>query len=762
MAEERRVLVNPLLTLRTSPATEKVTGRSKDASKIDPNVFRTRQANLISSLDRLRDADATLQAMHAGCVLIWVGMDAKSQAKSHTPTDLFSKEVETRLLASWRDGYIVEFTSQAFEKVSDRARAPTSPGQRCDIFRIEAVQLLASQLLRHANIEGDWTRAFKADDGAAVFNVRMPRFQSIAARQSVIDTLLRFAINLRTIAPSTMDLGPMRLGTEELTGFQPTDIAAEIVRGHIVASAYNDQIFSLRMRDERSLVALVASGTITRWEPVAQIKANLPGVGAEPSLKLPPLDTAPIVGVIDGGYHRERYHGAIAWRLTPPLIPDHEADREHGNKIVTTTVEAHNWSNSLDLPALYCRVGVVQAVPAQGQLSSRLVTEQQLLHHIEQAFARHPDTHVWNLSANFDRECHEIEVSEFGHKLAYLARRYDKLLVISAGNRTAGGTSTLPTERIAPPADCEAALVVGGRIHDLLGKPAGPCDRSRAGYGPEGMLKPEASWFSKHRVLGGGTDQGTSFAAPLVSRLAAHTWQNIDKANPDLVKALVLTACDMEAYDPALGFGSPVQPSLPWLSPSNAVTIAWTAELSSAQRYYWTGIRVPASLIVDGRFVGQAKLVAIVEPTVHYEGHSYFSNRLETSLQYRTITAKGTENISILGCLNPKEKELSARIFDHKWDPIRVYRRRFTNKNGPKLDLFEPQLQVYARMFWRNEFMYTTSLMRDHLARASFVLTLQAEDSDADTYNEFRQLMGSDVDIATVEQQVEIDSAVDE
>lgn len=747
MAEARDVVVNPLLRLRTSAVREGIRGGPKDVSKITPQLYAQRQANLLARLADLKDAPQTAGATHDGRVLLWAGMDGDSQASSHTPNDLFTEDLGCQLVAAWRSGYVVEFTRAGFDAVSGRVGNPQSGGERCDIFRIESLDLFASLLARAEGNSQAWDQAVPDDTGRRTFNVRVPAFLSSSAQKSVASALEQFALDNRVALP----VAAVRAS---LLGY---DGAADDPSIWLPAARFGEEAAILTLtggglpigiRERQVLRQLIASGAIVRWEPVTKVQPTMPGVGPEPKPLLAPLDGEPIVGVIDGGYHANRYRGALAWKLEPVLVPDAQAAKQHGNKVASIVVDGHLWSNQLDLPQLHCRIGVVQAVPEIGSGATYL--DQQLLNHIERAFREHPETHVWNLSANFDRACDEFEVSELGHGLTKLARAYDKLLVISAGNRS--GTS-----RVAPPADCEAAIIVSGRLHDDAGQPAGPCSLSRTGLGPEGMLKPETSWFSEHRVLGGGVDRGTSFAAPLVSRLGAHTWKNLSEPNPDLVKALLINACDLDAYDEALGFGSPTVPQLPWICPPNAAVVAWTAEISAMQRYYWTGIRVPPSLMKNGRFVGRAKLVAMIEPVLQMQGHHYMSNRLEAGLQFKKMKAGKLQNETMIGCMNPAERELEARTYDHKWDPVRVYADEFTERNGPMLIGDQPSLQVYARIIWRNQFMYTDEYIRNHPARVNFVVTLQSRDPQADVYNEFRRIMAENVETALVEQDIELE-----
>jgi len=752
MVDERGVVLNPLLRLRTKPFIEGVTGRSKDVKKITPALYLQRRDNFLHQLEELEQAPDTKLATHAGRVLMWARMDPESLAATHTPDDLFEERTGARLIAAWRTGYVVEFAGAAFNRLKASLSSPTD-GQRCDIFRIEHLSLLSSALHEPDRIATAWEKSARDGSGRKLFNFRMPAFLSAEARDSVVKRLTQFALQDEIALPaSTVRVGLLGYEREGSDTDSIVWVPAARFQEELQALAQAGRGLSLGLRNGETLGQLIASGAIVRWEPVVPVTPTTPGAGEEPDLALPPLDGMPVIGVIDGGYHANRYQSAVAWRLDP-LVPDQLAARAHGNKVTSVVVDGHLWSNHLRLPQLHCRVGVVQAVPSQG--AQVLNLDHQLLSYIERAFREHPETHVWNLSANVDRDCDDYDVSELGHFLARLARRYNKLLVISAGNRS-------NTERLAPPADCEAAIVVSGRSHDNKGDPAGPCPISRRGFGPEGMLKPETSWFSQHRVLGGTVERGTSYAAPLVSRLAAHTWQNLSEPNPDLVKALLISSCDLGEYSTEMGFGSPVAPELPWVCSSNAAVVAWTARISALRRYYWTGVRLPPSLLKGGRFVGKAKLVAVLDPINQIDGHNYMSTRLEAGLQYKKKVKGKLKNTTMLGPLNPNDRELSARTYDHKWDPVRVYSETFTAKNGPKFFGAQPELQVYARMYWRNQFLYAEEFMRQHEAQVSFVVALEADDPDANTYNEFRRIMAENVETALVEQDVTVEYDEDE
>ena len=227
--------------------------------------------------------------------------------------------------------------------------------------------------------------------------------------------------------------------------------------------------------------------------------------------------------MVDGGPYAASY--SAAWRA-PPLVSDAQADRRTAP--ISLIVQGHAWNTNRPLPALTCRVGTVQAVPHE--TANRRFDERELIEYLAAVVRAHPETHVWNISANqegpqFDPD----EISVLGHEITELARAANILPVVSVGN-VRSGTRT----RLSPPADSEAAITVGGRQADAQGHPAGACPRCLTGPGPDGMLKPDVAWFSELRMIGGAVGAASSYPTALVSSLAAHTFANLREPTPDL------------------------------------------------------------------------------------------------------------------------------------------------------------------------------------------------------------------------------------
>jgi hypothetical protein len=274
------------------------------------------------------------------------------------------------------------------------------------------------------------------------------------------------------------------------------------------------------------------------------------------------------------------------------------------------------------------------------------------------------------------------------------------------------------------------------------------------------MLKPDLSHFSKVRVIGGTITQGSSFATALTSPLAAHTMARLRDGSPDLVKALLLHNADREAFDPYLGFGTPMAEQLPWECRPGFVTLQWTAKLKPGVAFYWE-LPIPASLRKTGKLKGSGVLTAILNPhpmVSDIAGMNYFSARLETALQFeRGTTPNGEAKFhNLLGSLEREGlTEQQARELDHKWSPVRHSKKSFAR--GIQFD--GDNLRVYARLFSRDLYLYGMNSSEEVPPLDTvFVLTIGTGEESDDVYNELRDELGTFVEAAIIETDIDIDA----
>lgn len=749
----RRPLLNPVLRFIKDPKPEGVSGGGKNAGSIKGDRLPEQRRALSRQFLALSEL-AAQRPRFDGRVVLFAAMFEDSLAPSYTPSDLFSSVRDARLIVPYRSGYLVEMAADQLPAFARLVQRTDLTKDQVDISRIESVRYFENEdTSGAASLDEIWEAAPQTEDGRAFTVWLMP----LRGREASEELIERFA-TLRdgTITPPPPLLAGLDIDAE-------TDVPVVIRRSLRAAGATGDRI-NLAMRAYRqrrrarttvlvpsraALDRLVASGTVFRIEPVQPINSTSPGEGREPDRPLPENMTAlPIVGVVDGGMTAGSYRHAEAWRA-PRLVADGAADTQHGNWVTSLVVQGHDWNNNLTLPPLYCQVGTVQALAKRE--SRVFVDPQDFVAYLDGVMSANPDTRVWNFSLNQPYGCDLEAVSALGHDIALLARKHRVLPIISVGNK--------PGIRLQPPADCEAAITVGGRSHDDNGDPAGECPVSLCGPGPSSMLKPDLSHFSHVRALGGQLIRGSSFATSLTSPLAAHTMERVRDASPDLVKALLLHNSDGMNFDPALGFGTPSAASLPWECRPGFVTLQWRAALRPGAAYYWE-LPIPDSLKRTGKLKGAGALTAILNPhpmVTDYAGPNYFSVRLAAALQYqRGHTPKGAAKFhNLLGSLDTEKiTEQEARTIDHKWSPIRHHKHDFQGVS------FEGDaLRIYSRIYARDLYLYGyTGTEEIPEMEAVFVLSLGTGDENDDVYNELRDQLGAFVEAAVVEADIDVDN----
>ncbi|WP_197062441.1 S8 family peptidase [Luteibacter sp. 9133] len=487
---------------------------------------------------------------------------------------------------------------------------------------------------------------------------------------------------------------------------------------------------------------LIASGASYRIDPVLPLRVQDLPPSSDPERPFPVEDWHPTVAVVDGGLNAKSYKNMQAWEA-PSLVSDVAANFPHGNRVTSLVVHGHAWNKHLKLPDLVCRVGTVQAIAKDGQDEH---SREKFLSYLREVVEAHAsECKVWNMSFN-ERTLpgDEVVVSEIGHGIRAIAREFSILPVVSIGNVDSHGHGL-----VCPPGDCEASLTVGGRV-SVDGFPDGHCSACVTGPGPDGMLKPDLSWFSTMRVIGGSIVSGSSFAAPLVATLAAHAFHALKNPTPDLVRALLINAADQDVFDRRIGWGTPATEQMPWVCADESVTLVWTATLSKGQAYYWNDIPIPPEMLHDGKLIGRACLTAVLAPLVsELASANYFSSRVEVALQ--TESKPGIFK-NLLGTMKESvTKELDARSELAKWHPVRRHSRDF--KKGVKLS--SSTMRVYARVFVRDPYQFEDEEL-EQPQNVAFVLTLRAPTGDV--YSSMTVRLGQYVESAVVAQEVSVDA----
>lgn len=608
MATDPRPLLHPVLALKRDPRRAGVTGRSVSEANIRRPRLHAQRAKLSRQIREIRASAAPL---HAGRRLIYIRMFDDSLTPTYEPYELFRSQLGGQLVAPARQGYIAEVCNERLDELADTIEYGNRIAAQVAISRIEDIATIdATHVFRGRMRDTLWSRAAAAEEAWRLFTVWLAPFADLRSRDSVVRSLDEL-LSRRLLRPTWSQVAVNREPGSDTDQLQVLRGAPDSSVARAAREYREHQYTQLQvvLPSPDALDNLVASGAVYRIDPVRPLVATQVPTAPDPQRPLPDASWQPIVGVVDGGLGAASYEPMCAW-LAPSLVSDVVADRAHGNRVASLVVHGNEWNPHLSLPPLTCRIGVAQAIAKPGQSTS---TPEGFVSYLRNVIARHSnETKVWNLSFNEPVDGDEpLEMSVLGHAIRRIARDHEVLPVISIGNVDPSNAA-----RLCPPADCEAALTVGGRVENGS-DPGDHCNACLPGPGPEGLFKPELSWFSTLRALGGSPATGSSFAAAVTSSLAAHAFHHLKAPTPDLVKALLINTADRTLHDPRLGWGSPYASGrLPWECADDTVTLIWTSKLRAGEWYYWEDIPIPPELVRDGLLRGRAALTAVLNPMV--------------------------------------------------------------------------------------------------------------------------------------------------
>lgn len=435
----------------------------------------------------------------------------------------------------------------------------------------------------------------------------------------------------------------------------------------------------------------------------------------------------PTVAVFDTGVSSNAsvLSGWVKSKDVYVLPPD--TNHEHGTQVASLVIDARHFNNAHPwLPHSQAYVHDVCALEASGSYMSDLEIR------LREAVSKRPDIKIWNLSLG-GGSCNEQSFSDLAVAMDELSDRYNILFVVAAGNYVDLPRRSWPNpahlnDRVSSPGDSVRALTVASISHtDALGalSLAGePTPYSRRGPGPVFTPKPDITHVGGgvHSVWGSGpssltvvtpnnmlgTGFGTSFAAPIVSSMAANAWQAVDAhpdltATPALVKALMIHAAQLSSPDYTPDerryFGAGRSEDIVRLlyDSADSFTLVFEAQVLPSMRWRKSDYPIPDSLITDGKFRGEIIITAAYAPPLDVDaGSEYVRANVEVSFG-------SLENGTIKGRV-PMDWEEGQNGYETtqvehggKWSPVKVHRKAFPN--GIDVKTWALQATVFLRAF---------------------------------------------------------------
>ncbi len=445
------------------------------------------------------------------------------------------------------------------------------------------------------------------------------------------------------------------------------------------------------------------------------------------------------VGVFDGGIDPDipllkgfaKNYDVVPSAAHPDCI-------EHGSAVAGVILhgQLNPYGKSALLPPPPVTVESFRSLPLKDPTDINLY---EVIDKIEEIVPQRNDIKVYNLSLGPRGPILDDEISRFTFAVDSLAYQHKVLFVVACGN---DGDEQHPLNRVQSPSDAINALAVGASSYQthkskLVHVRA---DYSCVGPGREGSkMKPDLVAFggcSNHPFHLVSTSHGkrlaahgTSFSAPLVSRLAAETMGRSDRIGALMAKVLMMHTSQSPngVPDHEFGFGLIPENAEEMLSCSEKrVTVLFQGSMRSG-----TYAKLPIPFINCEDKIGSYKLQwtigistkpdslnpeeyssTCIEDTFYPHSHIYsFSNPKSKKREYKILdvrhdtdatkelTAKGWKKAQFPKTASGnihKKSEKNLRQQDLKWDTV-VKRE----KGGRLSKVCDPFLVLHA--MGRNE-----------------------------------------------------------
>ncbi len=467
-----------------------------------------------------------------------------------------------------------------------------------------------------------------------------------------------------------------------------------------------------------------------------------------------PAINLPTVAVFDTGVSSSnpQLNGWIAGRTTYVSKPD--TDHVHGTGVASLVAAGHLLN--IGFPEVPCKILDVAALETSGSYVTDLIVR------LEDAVKRNSGINVWNISIGAEMR-HDQQFSDFAQAIDRLSIKHNILFVVAAGNyvheprRSWPITAHLTSDFITAPADAPTALSVGALVqmgdNSTLAQAGEPAPYSRRGPGPVHTSKPDLVHYGGniHKPFEEGVcstlmltpngnahrKSGTSFAAPVIAALCAHTWQSLQSktginVSPSLVKAALIHAAQLSNtdYEPSMryyyGAGLPQDVLSILYDRSDSFTLMFEVELvPGLTRWRKTPYPIPAALRQGNKLQAEVIVTAAYQPVVNANfGAEYIRTNLDLSfgtLKDGRIQGKVPQE------LEPGENTYEKQLVEHggKWSTVKVHRASFPGGVSGDDWALQAKLQLRAAEPPLNQ-----------PVKVSIFVTLRSLDSNTDVYND--------------------------
>lgn len=720
MADEKRLLAQERLPIKLIMPKQGQESRVKGGGA-PPTPFRTVDSKYRSHLNNqvaaLRRAIIP-QVARTGGAAVRVKLLTQAVAKSHRPEHLFSPQSCPIIGAGKLGELFVKATPKGLDRLSSTIQSNASEVIMKELSCVESIEPVTPVFRRNGLESIDVLRRSPRGKSGFVTRVRLFSFG--------------------------MDQDQTRL----VEDFESTckQRQVKISNAGYSRSSFTYEVECRSAEDVEALSRVVGVRSIMQMPLIRTIRPQM--FSPQPLPNLPSRNGAasdvPVVVVVDSGVS-DQVPALESWVVgrDSQVAPQYR-NTDHGTFVAGLIC----WGSRLNptIPGLDdgpCGVFDLQVLPNQDPEKGDVLglMESELLVSLEAALQERSNRYkVWNLSLGTDVVCSLDEFSPLAEELDNLQEKYQVSFVISAGNYVTPPLLDFPRTkdqldagRITAPADSVLGVTVGAVSH-VDYKSNGPREHcpsafSRHGAGPNYVIKPDLIHYGGscstdaghiagiRSINGSGTAEnlGTSFAAPLVSRILAQIYHQITPTPSAVLARALLTH---HARDPRtkqrvpdgdenfFGFGLPAAVPYCLECTPYSSTLVFDDLLRPGYFLEWNDFPYPPSLKRRGRYFGDIWMTVAFAPA---RGARWGSEYCETHIDahfgvYRQQKSRetGATSTKFVGLVPPEHKNLGLLYESYqveklrKWAPVRTYHGALGEK-GERGEQWRLKVQLLTR-----------------------------------------------------------------
>lgn len=668
-------------------------GDAKVFGKVTPELRKNlaTQVNNINELFKDRFKNNTVVPAVAK-----VKMKNEAIAKSHRPTNLFSKKTCPIIGVGNSNELYLEVTPTGLRNLEERIVNSNAKTVKANISTLSKIEpFLPEDAIKNTNLSN-------YGDNNKYVKVKLFKFLDEKVNAAVEEELKKH-------------LESNKAKIEKKINYSDNISVYKVL--------VDDNSLIENIADFGAIKSLSSFPVLTTYRPSqapAQELENLP-------VFLPSDEKSyPYVGVVDSGVSSEHPYISPWVEHTEEYVLPEEKNHFHGS-FVSGIISYGNRLNGKLSPYDGVKIIDVCVIPNidedYGPVGA--LSEDELVEVLNEVVPRYSGkVKVWNLSLGSSDMCDEESFSDLAVSLDQIQDENDVIFVISAGNYDSFPIRSWPVspeldyeDRITSPADSVRAITVGSISHldTKLCKKYYPSPFSRKGPGPSYITKPDLVDFGgsienfPELVKKGISsfdedgnlieDIGTSFSTPRISALLSKIYHYLGhQPSVNLAKALLIhSSIDMRTNSrfvrkdkEYLGFGKPDDIDRILNCTKSSSTVIFEGTLYPSSYIEITDFPFPEVLVEGDKCYGEIYVTLVYNPPLDSNyGFEYCRSNIEVTLGTTKDNGKYSGQVP-LDKIGGFEKELIANGM--KWSPVKVYHRKISKgiENNPwklRLDL---------------------------------------------------------------------------